>query len=169
MNARRLLLLGVSCLLLVRGSALAQVPANAGFEKLKTLIGQWEATTRSGTHGTVKYELVSDGSALLERIGGDEHAAMDMVTVYHRDGARLLMTHYCSAGNQPRMRAEPVAGEVKKLEFRFLDVTNLASPHAGHMHGLVVRFEDADHFSQEWRWLDHGKESTDVFHWARKK
>jgi len=105
-NTKPVLLLGVSCLLLVRGSVLAQVPANAGFEKLKTLIGQWEATTPSGTHGTVKYELVSDGSAILERIGGDEHAAMDMVTVYHPDGARLVMTHYCSAGNQPRMWAE---------------------------------------------------------------
>jgi hypothetical protein len=168
MNAKRLLLVGVCSLLLVGGWALAEVPANAGFEKLKTLIGQWEVTTPNGMHGTVRYELVSDGSAVLERISGDEHA-MDMVTVYHPDGARLVMTHYCSAGNQPRMRAEAASGEVKKLDFRFLDATNLAGADAGHMHGLVVSFEDADHFSQEWRWLDHGKESAKVFHWARKK
>ena len=167
MTAKRALLVAASSLVLVAGSALGQAPANAGFEKLKTLIGQWEMTTPDGMHGAVKYELVSDGSAVLERISGDKHA-MDMVTVYHADGPRLVMTHYCSAGNQPRMRSEPAAGEVKKLEFHFLDVTNLASPEAGHMHDLTVSFEDANHFTQEWHWLDHGKEHVSVFHWTRK-
>ena len=29
----------------------------------------------------------------------------DMISMFHVDGDRLLMTHYCSAGNQPRMKA----------------------------------------------------------------
>jgi len=168
MEGKRAVPVIASCLLVVGVAALAEVPANPGFEKLKTLIGQWESATPNGNHGMVRYELVSDGSAILERMSGDAHA-MDMVTVYHRDGKRLVMTHYCSAGNQPRMRAELSAGDVKQLDFRFLDVTNLSSPDAGHMHELVVSFEDANHFTQEWHWLDHGKESVEAFHFVRKQ
>ncbi len=28
----------------------------------------------------------------------------NMITMFHMDGDRLLMTHYCGAGNQPRMK-----------------------------------------------------------------
>jgi hypothetical protein len=148
---------------------LAQTKPNPGFEKLKTLVGTWVATTRDGQHATVTYELVSAGSALLERLGGDAHPDMQMVTVYHADGDRLVMTHYCSAGNQPRMKAEPVSGEVEALRFTFLDATNLASPDAGHMHSLVMTFHDSDSFAQEWTWRENGKDSVTVFHWSRSK
>ena len=30
----------------------------------------------------------------------------DMISMLHLDADRLLMTHYCGAGNQPRMQAE---------------------------------------------------------------
>ena len=32
---------------------------------------------------------------------------MEMVSLYHRDGADLVMTHYCMLGNQPLMKADP--------------------------------------------------------------
>jgi hypothetical protein len=80
-----------------------------------------------------------------------------------------MMTHYCSAQNQPRMVAEPVSGPVTSLHFKFLDVTNLASPDAGHMHDLVVTFVDPDHFTQAWTWSEKGKEGTETFHWSRVK
>ena len=148
---------------------LAQTKPNPGFEKLKTLVGTWESTARDGKHATATYELVSSGTALLERLGGDAHPDMQMVTVYHADGDRLVMTHYCSAGNQPRMRAEPASGEVEALRFTFLDATNLASPDAGHMHSLVVSFHDPDSFTQEWTWRENGKDRVTVFHWSRSK
>ena len=31
----------------------------------------------------------------------------EMITMFHMDQAELLATHYCSAHNQPRMRAVP--------------------------------------------------------------
>ena len=49
--------------------------------------------------------------------------ATQMVTLYHPDGASLLMTYYCSMGNQPRMRSKG-AGE-GKLAFAYLDATNI--------------------------------------------
>src|SRR5262245_33835119 len=75
--------------------------AAAGFEKLKSLAGEWQA---QGPHGLTKvsYEIVSGGTAVMETIIPPQEPTM--VTLYHRDGDQLMMTHYCSGGNQPRMR-----------------------------------------------------------------
>jgi len=121
----------------------------------------------NGKPATVTYTLVSDNSALLERLamGGES----EMVTIYHPDGDHLMMTHYCSAHNQPRMRSQTVAAESKNITFDFVDVTNLSASDAGHMRKLVVTFEDKDHFTQEWTWREKGKEMTVVIHFERKK
>jgi hypothetical protein len=37
------------------------------------------------------------------------------------------------------------------------------------MRKLVVKFQDADHFTQEWTHRKDGKEETGVFRYARKK
>jgi hypothetical protein len=74
----------------------------------------------------------------------------EMLTVYHPDGDRLMLTHYCSLHNQPRMRSRTPHQEENKIAFDFLDVNNLSEPGAGHMHKLVVTFEDKDHLTQEW-------------------
>jgi len=86
-----------------------------------------------------------------------------MVTVYHSDGNRLRVTHYCAGNNQPRMRAEPAGSDAKELTFNFVDATNLAGPTAGHMHRLVVAFSDKNHLTQKWTWRENGRENTEVF------
>jgi hypothetical protein len=91
----------------------------------------------------------------------------DMVTMYHPDGSRIMMTHYCSGGNQPRMRTETSSAD--SIAFDFVDATNLASPKAEHMRKLVVKFQDTDHFTQEWTHRKDGKDETGVFKYARKK
>ena len=92
-----------------------------------------------------------------------------MVTMYHPDGDHLMMTHYCSAHNQPRMRSQTVAVESKNITFDFVDVTNLSAPDAGHMSKLVVTFGDKDHFTQEWTWREKEKEKTVGIHFERNK
>lgn len=159
---------GLSLLACGGAADAAEPPANPAFEKLKTLVGTWETKTPHG-RSTVSYEVVSAGSALLERIGGDEHKDMDMVTMYHPDGGKVLMTHYCSAKNQPRMKAENAGKDASTITFSFVDVTNLSAPDAGHMAGLVVKFEDKDHFTQEWTWKDKSGEKVEVFRWTRTK
>ena len=137
------------------------------FEKMKSLVGEWKGASADGKPGTVTYTLVSDSSALMEKLalGGES----EMVTMYHPDGDHLMMTHYCSAHNQPRMRSQTATAESKKITFDFVDITNLSSPDAGHMRKLVVTFGDKDHFTQEWTWTKNGKENTEVIHYERVK
>ena len=137
------------------------------FESMKSLVGEWKGTSMGGKPATVTYTLVSDNSVLMERLfmGGES----EMVTMYHSDGDRLMMTHYCSAHNQPRMRSQTVAGGSKIITFDLVDVTNLSAPDAGHMKKLVVTFEDKDHFTQEWTWTEKGKETAVVIRFERNK
>lgn len=151
-------------------SASAATGTNPAWEKMKSLVGEWEGTM---THGEmampvkVSYELVSGGTSLMERMNAPDDSH-EMITMYHPDGSQVMMTHYCSDGNQPRMRAN-AANADGSIAFNFVDVTNLPGPQAEHMRKLVVRFQDADHFTQEWTHRKAGKEETGVFKYARKK
>ncbi len=140
-----------------------------GFEKLKTLTGEWQAKTRDGQNVKTTYKLVSNGSALIETLEMGKKGEGTMVTVYHHDGDQLMMTHYCSANNQPRMKAQPASGEINSLAFSYVDATNLAPPDSGHMHRLVVTFQDKDRMTQEWTWREYGKDAfTELFEYKRK-
>src|SRR5215470_13465360 len=118
-------------LLLLFGATIvsAQSDAKKAFDQMKTLTGTWEGKTSSGQTGQVIYRTTSNGSALMSEIkSGPE----DMITMFHMDGDRLLMTHYCGAGNQPRMKAT-LSPDGKTVTFTFVDATNFASSDAGHM------------------------------------
>lgn len=141
------------------------VDAPAAFNRLKGLVGQWEADTDTGK-ATLSYELIAGGSALVER---DAIGTMPvMLTVYTLDGGRLLLTHYCMAGNQPRMQAQAFSPDTGELQFRFLDATNLASPDAGHMHNATFRFVDADHLAAAWEFYEGGRlKHTEAVNYTR--
>jgi hypothetical protein len=153
-------------LLLVLATTVALAASNGqqSLDKLKTLAGDWEGKGPDGKPFEVSYRVTGNGSALMSEI----KAEGDMVTVFHLDGNRLLMTHYCGAGNQPRMQAT-VSPDGKTFAFDFLDATNLASPQAGHMHRAVFTIVDADHHTEEWTWSKDGKENKEVMALQRKK
>ena len=141
---------------------------NDGWQLLKSLAGDWHATTSEGKDMDMSYQLISNGSAVMETMKAADGSPF-MVTVYHRDGDTLLATHYCAAGNQPRMRAKPVAETGNRLVFRFQDITNLSSPEAEHIHDLAITFQDADHVTQEWTGRNKGKDSVTTFRLTRKR
>jgi len=162
-----LVLMGAMLLAQEKPKAPKSSPA---FEKLKTLTGEWEAKTEDGQTVKTSYKLVSNGSAVMETLDMGKKGEGTMVTVYHLDGDQLMMTHYCSANNQPRMKAQPASGEINSLAFSYLDATNLAPPDSGHMHRLVFTFQDKKHMSQDWTWREYGKDAyTETFQYERKK
>lgn len=152
------------CLAVLAQPLVADGPVDAGWEKLKSLAGEWSGMADKETVH-VSYRIVSSGTAVMETI--NESHAMEMVTVYHRDGSSLLMTHFCAAGNQPRMRS---AGLVDgKLTFVFVDVSNLKSPADEHISGLVLSFPEGGGLVQDWSSRKDGKDSTMRFFLTRKK
>lgn len=96
-------------------SVMAQSMGSGNFDKLKSLEGKWEGTSPDGNAVEISYNLMSRGTALVEML--QPAAEPGMVTVYHMDGEKLMMTHYCSAGNQPRMVADGMAGDSPELKF----------------------------------------------------
>lgn len=167
MNRCRSMLLALAAVTLLTALAQAQSKAAPAFDKLKSLAGDWQGKASDGSARVATYRLASGGSAVIETLTPEGEP--EMITVYHRDGDRLAMTHYCSAGNQPRMRAEIPAGELKRLDFTFVDVTNLKKPADGHIHGLSIFFQDQDHISLIWTWRQNGQDSSSTIKLERKK
>ena len=132
-------------------AALAQSNSQAAFEKLKSLQGSWAGKTSEGREVQVSFRVVSGGSAVMSEIQGESE--INMITMFHLDGDRLLMTHYCGAGNQPRM-VGTMSPDGKTLTFNFLDVTNLLSTQPGHMQQLIVTIVDPNHHTEQWDFLN---------------
>jgi hypothetical protein len=147
-------------------------PADAGLERFKQLAGDWVGTISGGEakekqEVRVSYRVTSAGSAVVETITpGSEH---EMVTLIHKDGDDLVLTHYCALGNQPRMKAER-GGDDKKIAFKFAGATNLKSDKDPHMHEAVFTFVDKDTVKAEWTHYHDGKAAgTAMFELKRKK
>lgn len=128
--------------------------AAAAFDRLKTLAGQWEATSAKGKV-TSSLELVSNGTVLLEKLQVADEG--EMVTVYYLDGNRLVLTHYCVAGNQPHMQAEAFDPTLNVIRFDFAGASNLANASVGHMHTAQIKFLGPDAFNADWTFYKDGK------------
>jgi hypothetical protein len=136
------------------------------FDQLKTLVGHWEGTTSEGKKGEVSYELISNGSVVMERLHpGNEP---DMITMYALEGDRILVTHYCSAGNQPTMQTAASPAANGKLSFTFVRLAGAKSPDEGRMVSLTVSMPDKNHLNQVWTFDDHGKTMTENLTFTRK-
>ena len=140
--------------LLAGGPGANNAGAAAAFDRLKTLAGEWDATTSQGK-SHLSYQVIAGGNAIVEREVMTDMP--EMVTVYHLDGDRLLLTHYCAAGNQPRMEAKGFDPQSGDLRFQFLDATNLTNPNAGHMHNVTLHLTDNNHVSSEWQFFENGQ------------
>jgi hypothetical protein len=138
-------------------SAVAQSAGQKSFDAMKALAGNWEGKTSMGDTAQVAFRLTANDSVLMSEIHNPMKGhAEDMVSMIHMDGNRLLLTHYCPTGNQPRMQAS-ASPDGKSITFDFVDATNLASRDAGHMQSVMFTFIDANHHLEEWHYLDHGK------------
>jgi hypothetical protein len=139
---------------------LAQSDAQKSFDKMKTLAGTWEghvttappAPDMEGRLMHVTLRATSMGNAMVHEMTGPGRPD-DPITMLYVDGDRLLLTHYCDAGNRPRMVGK-VSQDGKTVEFDFLDVAG--STQYGHMHHAKFTTIDANHHSEEWTYMQPG-------------
>ncbi len=131
--------------------------AQKSFDKMKTLAGSWEGhVTTTPQEASIEGKLMqvslrttSMGNALLHEMTGAGRPD-DPITMLYLDGDRLLLTHYCDAGNRPRMTGK-MSPDGKSVEFEFLDVAG--STQYGHMHHAVFTFLDANHHMEDWTFM----------------
>jgi hypothetical protein len=151
----RLPLSGV--LLALSTLAFAQSDAQKDFDSLKALAGSWQGTITTtpkqadvdGKVAQVTLRVTSMGNALAHEAHIDTRPDRPL-TVFYMDDGRLMLTHYCDAGNRPRMVAKP-SGDGKTVEFEFLDVAG--STAYGHMHHSVITTIDANHHIEDWTFM----------------
>ena len=154
-----------SCILLFTTAVFAQSDAQRSFDQLKSLAGSWEGKNSIGNPVQVSYRMTAGGSALMSEIVGHGETMISMINF---DGPnRLLLTHYCTVGNQPRMQAS-ASPDGKTITFNFLDATNLDNPQSGHMDHIVIALLGPDHHTEEWNFIDHGKGIKEFFDLTRK-
>lgn len=149
------------------GSA-TQTPSDAqkAFDQLKTLAGTWQGPVSvdppmadgNDKPTRITMRVTSRGNAVVHEMkeaGAPDDPAHydDPITMFYLDNDRLLLTHYCDAGNRPRMTGK-VSPDGKKVEFEFLDVAG--STQYGHMNHAVFTTIDSNHHTEDWIYLMPG-------------
>ena len=160
----RSVLLAVVLILSVHALTLAQEksPADLAFERLKGLAGTWEATEKgSARKFTAEYTVTGGGQVVMEVLGG-------MTTAYHLDKGTLVLTHYCGAGNQPRMRIKAIENGGRHVVFEMYDITNLKAPDAYRSTSLDVQFKDDGTIELAYGGWSAGRSSTQTFQLLRR-
>lgn len=152
--------------------AAAETKTNPAFERMKKLAGTWVEADKDGkaTDKIVSVvKVTANGSAVHETYFPGQ--AQEMVSVYHLDKGDLVMTHYCSIGNQPKMKADPNSPK-NAIKFNFAGGTNLDPAKDMHMHSATITFVDDDHIQVAGEaWVD-GKPAEahcDTMKLVRKK
>ena len=158
-------LLSAVVLIVLASVAFAQSRAQKSFDQLKTLAGSWEGLLKTdpptpeadGKHAQVTLRVTSMGNALLHEMKM-EGRPDDPITMLYMDSDRLLLTHYCDAGNRPRMAAR-TSPDGKTVEFDFLDVAG--NLQYGYMDHAVFTLIDANHHIEDWTFMaPDGKSSV---------
>lgn len=145
--------------------------AQRAFTVIKSLSGAWqglvvEPTTNLKVKSDVTLRVTSRGNSVVHEIKSADATDNPMkndhpVTMMYIDGANLLLTHYCDAGNRPRMTAR-VSADGKQIDFDFLDLTGPTT--YGHMQHARFTLFDATHHLEDWTYeTPDGKTVTGHF------
>lgn len=145
----------------------ADTPSDT-FERMKALAGEWDADLPGFGKMSDSIRLVSKGTAIEETLGT---AADNEVSLYARDGKRIVLTHFCaltSDGHQVRLETTPLAGVQDRIVFAFHDAINLHSRSAPHMRQVIMTFTDSAHFSEKWTKTENGKDTIFEINFVRR-
>jgi hypothetical protein len=138
-----------------------QVPET--FNKLRSrLEGSWKGHSESAPKDSieVKYSTTSGGTALVEQLFAG--TKQEMTSIYHPEGNKLAMTHFCMMGNQPHLSLKK--SDEKTYEFDFVPTAGIDSKKDGYMGKVVLEFKGTDELKQSWTFYEGGKvKETSVF------
>jgi hypothetical protein len=158
-------MLPVAFLIALSTVALAQPDAQKSFGTMKALAGIWLGSVKTDPAQPgmddkpmqVSMRVTSSGNVLvhdMKQAGTpDDGSHLGDITLFYMDDDRLMLIHYCDAGNRPRMVAK-VSPDGKKIEFDFLDISG--GTKYGYIHDAVFTIIDADHHTEDWTYMMPG-------------
>lgn len=132
-------------------------PSQAGFDRLKSMQGDWSAKSTQGWEQVAEFRTIAGGTTVLE-VSKGAHPGQEMATAFYLDGGELWLQHYCVAKNAPRMKATRIDRSGKQIWFTFVDGANLADRNQGHMDSAYYEFRDDGSVITKWTWYEDGKE-----------
>jgi hypothetical protein len=155
-NIRKVFSVLVAVVLSQSGLVQAQtITGSSGLEALKTLAGSWSGSTYKHkdervwgeSDALVTYTITGRGSAVVETLFPGTN--QEMTTVYHDDPqGNLVMTHYCNAGNQPKM--ELVSFADNQLHFKLAPDADIDVEHEHHAHELIIGIGEDGSLQHDW-------------------
>jgi hypothetical protein len=95
----------------------------------------------------IVHEMKEDGAA------DDPTRYDDPITMLYMENDKLLLTHYCDAGNRPRMVGKS-SSDGKTVDFDFIDIAG--STQYGHMVHAKFTIVDANHHFEDWTYMMPG-------------
>jgi hypothetical protein len=142
-------------------SAMAFLTSTSG-EWVPTGAGQHDhnaAPTPGQRAAAVLVKTKAAGSAVVHTYR--QGTPGEMETVFHMDGDKLLLTHYCALQNAPVLRFEK-SSKPGELKFVFHGGTNFDSSVDAHLHESTFQIIDKDTIEQRSTVFTNGKADPEL-------
>ena len=138
----------------------ADIPSGTDvFRQLGNLVGTWSGHSPNGGVYTVTFRYTAAESVLVETwtLG----SGRESMTLYALDGDRLLATHYCPQGNQPRLEYTGI-DKTGRWQFCFRDGSNLHVKGHSHQQAFWIKLQADGTFERGETYVDNDAVSSEA-------
>ena len=119
--------------------------SDQAFEAFQGLKGKWAIQSQGEILPMdMTYETASKNSVITEQFGKE-------LSVISRQGDQVIMSHYCNAGNQPRLKLLS-SNAPGVFTFETVEVVNLKSKNTPYVQKIIYHLPDATHIELELVW-----------------
>lgn len=130
---------------------------------LTTTAGEWGGAASKSEHGNsrggVTVKTKAAGSAVVHHYA--QGTPGEMETVFHMDGDKLLLTHYCALQNAPILQFQK-SDKPGELKFVFQGGTNFDPKVDAHLHESTFQIIDKDTVEQRSTVFANGKANPEL-------